>query len=299
MPSEQFNNMVQMFKMQRNAAPAGPINVVELRQGFEMLGQMMPAVEGVSITDIDVAGMPASRIEPEGASDDRVILYLHGGGYCIGSKNSHAPLVANLSKAAGVTAVLPEYRLGPEDPYPAAVDDAIAAYDWVLAQGYAPSKIAVAGESAGGGLTGALLVRLRDEGKALPSSATLISPWCDLTGLGEPTEAQLDTDFLRPEQIEFFTNSYAPVAEHRPDPTCSPGVADLTGLPPLLIQVGGKEILCGMGERMAARAKDAGVDVTLDVEPDMFHAWPLFAGALPESDEAIARIASFMKSRFS
>ncbi len=212
---------------------------------------------------------------------------------------SHAPLVANLAKAAGVTALLPEYRLAPEAAYPAAVDDALAAYEWVLAQGYAPSKIAVAGESAGGGLTGALLVRLRDEGKPLPSSATLISPWCDLTALGELTDAQVDVDFLRPEQIAFFTENYAPDSGRRADPCCSPGIADLSGLPPLLIQVGGQEILCGQGERMAARAKDSGVDVTLDVEPDMFHAWPLFAGALPEADEAIARIASFVSSRFS
>jgi acetyl esterase/lipase len=297
MPSDQFNNMVQMFKAQRLVP--GDATVESLRGGFEMLGQMMPPVEGVTFTDIDIAGMPASRITPDGAPDDRVILYLHGGGYCIGSKNSHGPLVANLAKASGVTAFLPEYRLAPEAPYPAAVDDAAAAYAWVLDQGYAPGRIAIAGESAGGGLTGALLVRLRDEGRPLPSSGTLISPWCDLQALGDLTEEQLDIDFLRPEDLELFATSYAPDAARRGEPQCSPGTADLSGLPPLHFEIGEHEILCGQGTRMASRAKDAGVDVTLEVEPGMFHAWPLFAGALPEADEAIARIAAFVNARFS
>jgi acetyl esterase/lipase len=297
MPSQQFENLVQMFKAQRGASST--VTVAEMRQNFDMLGQLMPPAEGVEVTETEIAAMPGVRLRPEGAPDDRAILYLHGGGYVIGSRVSHAPLVTNLAKAAGVTALLPEYRLAPEHPYPAAVEDAEVAYAWVLDQGYEPHKVAIAGESAGGGLAAALLLRLRDAGRPLPSSATLISPWCDLTGLGEMSDEALDIDFLRPEQIEMFTDNYTPDAARRTEPHCSPARADLSGLPPLLIQVGECEILCDMGRRLAAAAKDAGVDVTLEVEPHMFHAWPLFAGALPEADEAIARIASFVTARFS
>ena len=298
MPSEQFTGLVQMFKAQREAA-AGEVTIPQLRQNFDMLGQMLPAVEGVEITEATIGGLPGVRIAPEGAPEDRVILYLHGGGYCIGSRTSHGPLVANLAKAAGTVTLLPEYRLAPEAPHPAAVEDAEAAYRWVLDQGYAPERIAVGGESAGGGLTAALLVRAREAGLPMPSSATLISPWCDMTGLGDVSEEALDADFLRPETIEQFTANFVPdPAVHR-DPLCSPVYADLAGLPPLLIQIGEAEILCAMGRRLAAAAKDAGVDVTLEIEPHMFHAWTLFAGALPEADEAIARIASFVLARFS
>jgi acetyl esterase/lipase len=297
MPSPQFENLVQMFKAQRQGTVT--VTVPELRQGFDMLGQMMPRVDGVEVTELEIAGMPAARLTPRDAPEDRVVLYLHGGGYVIGSRVSHAPLVSNLAKASGITALLPEYRLAPEHPYPAAVEDAEVAYAWVLDQGYQPEDVAIAGESAGGGLVAALLLRLRDAGRPLPSSATLISPWCDLTGLGEVSDVALDVDFLRPEQIEMFTSSYVPDAARRSEPHCSPVSADLSGLPPLLIQVGECEILCDMGRRLAGAAKDAGVDVTLEVEQHMFHAWPLFAGALPEADEAIARVASFVQTRFS
>jgi acetyl esterase/lipase len=169
----------------------------------------------------------------------------------------------------------------------------------MLDQGYAPEKIAVAGESAGAGLTAALLVRNREAGLRQPSCAVLISPWCDLTGLGDVSDQALDVDFLRPEDLERFTAHYAPDAATRSDPVCSPGHADLSGLPPLLIQVGEAEILCDQGRRLAGAAKDAGVDVTLEVEPHMFHAWPLFAGALPEATEALARAAAFVRARIS
>lgn len=296
MASQQFENLVAMFRAQREAGAGTEVALAEQRQGFDMLGQMLPPVEGVTTTEIDIAGLPSVRIEPDGAPDDRVILYLHGGGYCLGSRGSHGPIVASLAKASGLLTLLPEYRLAPEHPYPAAVEDARAAYSWVLEQGFDPSRIALAGESAGGGLIGALLIALRDAGEPLPSSATLISPWCDLSALGEVSDEALDTDFLRPEQIEAFTARYAPDPAHRTEALCSPVVGDLSGLPPLLIQVGGREILCDQGRRLASRAKDAGVDVTLDLDPEMFHAWPLFAGALPEADEAVARIASFVRA---
>lgn len=297
MPSAEFDNLVQLFKAQRAAGPV-VLEVTQMRQSFDMLGQMMPAVEGVEISDIEIAGMHGARVAPGGALGDAAILYLHGGGYSIGSRTSHAPLVANLAKAAGVQAFLPEYRLGPEDPYPAAVDDAEAAYAWVLDQGIAPDRVTIAGDSAGGGLCAALLVRLRDAGEPMPACAVLISPWCDLEALGEVSDEAMDVDFLRPEQLEQFARWYAS-EDVRSEPCCSPVGADLSGFPPLLIQVGEAEILCDQGRRIAAAAKDAGVDVTLEVEPHMFHTWPLFAGALPEAAEAIARESAFIRARLS
>jgi acetyl esterase/lipase len=190
--------------------------------------------------------------------------------------------------------LLPEYRLAPEDPYPAAVQDARAAYEALL-DDHDPKHIAVAGESAGGGLTAALLVDLRDSDRPLPAAAAILSPWCDLTSLGEVSEVALDVDFLRPEALEVFVESYVASGDAT-EPLCSPVGADLCGLPPLLIQVGENEILLDMGRRIAAQAKDSGVDVTLEVEPGMFHAWHLFT-VLPEAQQSIARIASFFRDR--
>lgn len=286
-----------MLKAQREAAAGVRPTVEEFRTGFDLIGQMMPPVTGVQVKEVDVAGMPGVRLVPEGAPSDRVILYLHGGGYAIGSRTSHTPLVANLAKAARIEVVLPEYRLAPENPFPAAVDDALAAYQWVLDQGVAPERIVVAGESAGGGLTLALLVSLRDAKRPLPAAAVAISPWCDVSAIGEMTKEALEIDFLTPDALEQFAGWYADEAT-RKQPLCSPIFADLSGLPPLLIQAGECEILSDQDRRLAALAKDAGVDVMLEVEPGMFHAWPLFAGMLPEADEAIARIASFVRAKF-
>lgn len=291
MPSQEFENLVQMFRAQRtDAAPTIP----DLRTGFDMLGQMMPTAEGVTIEEIRLGGLPADRLTTTDADTKRVLLYLHGGGYCIGTRASHRPIASALAKAIGIVVLLPEYRLAPEAPFPAAVNDARIAYE-ALTKDVPPQRVAVAGESAGGGLTLALLISLRDAGLPLPAAAAVISPWCDLTGLGDVTQEQLDTDFLTPEVLEFFRDNYA-----KPDDCsqalCSPATADLTGLPPLLVQTGEREILLDQDRRLASQAKDCGVDVTLEVEPGMFHAWPLFT-VLPEAQASTARLASFLRDR--
>ena len=295
MPSEQFNNMVQMFKTQR-AAAAGEPNILELRQGFEMLAQLMPKAEA-DVAAVDANGVPSERISTDGADDARCILYLHGGGFCIGSLNTHRHVAAHLSRAAGTPVLLIDYRLAPENPYPAAVDDAKAAYRWLLDGGVEPRKLAIAGESAGGGLTVTLQIAARDEGLPLPAASAPHSPYADLADLGEVTEEALDIDFLRPEALDIFCSSYVGAAD-KTDPLLSPVNADLSGLPPMLIQAGGAEILCDTARRLAARAKDCGVDVTLEIEPGLFHAWQLFAGALPEAAESIARTGAFFKEHW-
>lgn len=294
MPSEQFNNIVQMFKAQRTET-VPPI--LEIRQGFELLGQMMPTVEGVTVEPLDVAGIPAERITAEGARTDRIVLYLHGGGYCIGSLGTHRHVAGHLSKAAQAPVLIIDYRLAPEHPFPAAVEDAKAAYRWLLEQSFEPNRIAITGDSAGGGLTVALQVALRDEGVPLPAASSPHSPYADLVELGEISDAALDLDYLRPETLQLFGDTY--LVDGDPKSTlASPVYADLTGLPPMLIQVGESEILLDTARRLAARAKDCGVDVTLEIEPEMFHAWHLFAGAIPEADETIARVGRFFQDRW-
>lgn len=293
MPSEAFDNLVSMFKAQRTGTvPPWP----DLRTNFDMLGQMVPVAEGVEVQPTTLAGMKAERLSVPIAPKEKVILYLHGGGYCIGSVDSHRPIAAALAAASKVTVVLPEYRLAPEDPFPAAVDDALAAYRALLEEGFAANDIVVGGESAGGGLTVALMIALRDAGGPLPAGAFLISPWCDMNGLGDVSPEALDVDFLRPEQIAAFTEAYIP--DGKIDALNSPATADLRGLPPLLIQGGEHEILVSQIRKLADKAKADGVDVTVDIASQMFHAWPLFA-MLPEAQEATAEIASFVSARLS
>lgn len=294
MASPEFENLVGMFKAQRGGdqAPAEP-SIAELRTGFDMLGAMMPIADGVQIGETKLAELVTDRLATPDADADRVLLYLHGGGYCIGTRASHRPVAAALAKATGVTVLLPEYRLAPEAPFPAAVDDARAIYEALL-ETYAPERIVIAGESAGGGLTAALLVNLRDDGRPMPAAAAVISPWCDLSALGDVSDEALETDFLRPEALSLFVDNYAPNTGDRSLPLCSPGTADLSGLPPLLVLAGGREILCDQDRRLAARAKECGVDVTLDVHPEMFHAWTLFT-VLPEAQASIDQIAAFLK----
>lgn len=293
MPSEQFTNLASMFKMQRGATPPAPPTPPDMRTGYDMIGQMMPPVDGVDRTSGDIGGVSVTRFSPADATG--TILYFHGGGYAIGSSTSHAPLAAKIAHASGAEVVFAEYRLAPEHPFPAGIDDAIAVYTGLLAETDA-SKIAIGGDSAGGGMTLALLTTARAQGLASAACAFLISPWCDMAELGSPSEEALDTDFLRPETLEQFAEWYG--APDRTDPRCSPIRGDLSGLPPLLIEVGEAEILCDQGVRLARVAKDAGVDVTLDVEPHMFHHWPVFT-SLPEADETIAKIASFVRSKLS
>jgi epsilon-lactone hydrolase len=290
MASPEFENLVQMFKAQRtDASPTIP----ELRVGFDMLGQMMPVAEGVRIEETTLAGLATDRLATADADAERVLLYLHGGGYCIGTRASHRPTAAAFAKATGITVLLPEYRLAPEARFPAAVDDARAVYEALL-ETYAAERIVLAGESAGGGLTAALLVNLRDDGRPLPAAAAVISPWCDLRSLGDVSDEALETDFLRPEALRVFTDNYAANEADRALPLCSPVAADLAGLPPLLVAAGGREILCDQDRRLAARATECGVDVTLDIEAEMFHAWTLFT-VLPEAQATIAKIAAFFR----
>ncbi|MGH7059860.1 MAG: alpha/beta hydrolase [Stellaceae bacterium] len=249
----------------------------------------------VSTIALDAGGVPADRVTAPGSRADRHILYLHGGAFCAGSPQLYRNLTWRLAGAAGATALVPDYRLAPEYPFPAALDDATRAYDWLLADGADPRRIAVAGDSAGGGLVFSLLLRLRDSGRPLPVAAAALSPWTDLALTGASLKGNTAKDpLLDARQLPRVTRWYLDGADPR-QPAASPVYGDCRGLPPVLIQVGSDEILHDDAVRMAERMRAGGAEATLEIWPRMPHVWQLFAGILPEARRAIVRIGEFLR----
>lgn len=242
----------------------------------------------------DVHGIPGEWVSGRNVSGDGAILYLHGGGYVIGSIDTHRGLAARLSMAANARVLVVDYRLAPEHPFPAAVDDALTAYRWLLEAGFDASNLAVAGDSAGGGLTVAALIAARNAGLPRPGAAVCISPWVDMEALGESMQTKADADpMVQKAGILRMAGFYLGDADPR-DPLAAPMHADLSGLPPLLIQVGSAETLLSDSIRLADKAREDGVAVTLEESSDMIHVWHLFAPMLSEGQEAIERAGAFI-----
>lgn len=303
MASQEAENMKQLLIMFREATLNQPIETLDVVQTRTMaetaMGMVGTMPEGVEVTDIVAGGVPALSIVPAGAADDRVLLYLHGGAYVMLSSRSHLKLTAHLAVAAGCRAVSIDYRMAPEHPHPAAVTDAVAAYRWLLEQGYAANRIAISGDSAGGGLTLATLVALREQGLPQPACAVPISPWTDLEGTGASMTTNVERDLLIPPQgmprvVEMFL-----AGGDTRDPLASPLHADFRGLAPLYVQVGGDEVLLDDSTRVVVKAAHAGGDVRLDVFPEMQHVFQAAVGMLPEADDAVARIGAYLRDRFS
>jgi epsilon-lactone hydrolase len=260
-----------------------------------VLFKEFPSAPQVKCEPVSAGGVKAEWITAPNAAADRAILYLHGGGYIMGSINTHRELIARLSKAAQARILALDYRLAPEHPFPAPVEDTTAAYRWMLAQGLKASRIAVAGDSAGGGLTVAALVAFREAGLPMPAAGIPISPWVDLEAIGESMKSRASQDpIVRPEMIREIANVYL-AGQNPRSPLAAPLYADLHGLPPLLIHVGDAEALLDDSRRLADRAKAAGVNVTLEVWPEMPHVWHLFAHFLPEGQRAIDRAGEFVR----
>jgi acetyl esterase/lipase len=287
--------------------PSDELEIVkELLRGFDMASSSLEerraimestagsVAEGTAVEAVDAGGVPAEWvIAPD--VDDRVILYLHGGAYHLGSLATSRRGTSLLSAAARAKVLNVGYRLAPEHPFPAAVVDAVSAYRW-LCSSTAPARVAVAGDSSGGGLALATLVALRDAGDPLPAAGVAISPVTDLGATGESMSARADVDLLiRPAGVKEAADMYLAGQDPR-HPHASPLYADLAGLPPLLIQVGDAEVLLDDSTRFAARTEGAGVDVTLEVWPEMPHVWHSFAGVLPEADAANARIGEWLRA---
>ena len=293
MSKEQLATIVEMLRSQPLMQPS----VEEMRAHLELMGQGFPVAPDVRCERVSAGGVPAEWVAAPGAAQDRVILYLHGGGYAIGSIDSHRAMAAGLSSAAQARVLVIGYRLAPEHPFPAAVEDSTAAYRWLLRQGIAPSRVVVAGDSAGGGLTVATLVALRDAKDPLPAAGVCISPWVDMEASGESMTTKAAEDpMIQREILQWFAALYVRDADRRA-PLASPIYADLSGLPPLYVLVGTAETLLDDAVRLAERARKAGVQVTLEPWDGMIHVWPAFAPMLDEGQEAIEKIGDFVRAR--
>ena len=242
--------------------PADSLTTAERRAQYERAEKVFPIPPEVKVERVTVPVAPAEWLRPPAAAAGRVVLYLHGGGYVIGSPRSHRHLAAAIAGAAGASALSLEYRLAPEDPFPAAVDDAVAAYRWLLEQGASPDHMVIAGDSAGGGLTIATLVALRDASVRLPAGCVCISPWVDLTCSGGSYQTKAAVDpIVRKAGVEEMARAYLGATDPR-TALASPLFADLRGLPPLLIHVGSDEVLLDDAIQLADRANAAGVPTT-------------------------------------
>ncbi len=266
------------------------------REGLEQLGKMAKIPKDVIIESVNAGGVPAEWISAPNALNDLVILYLHGGGYAAGSIKSHEGLAAEVSRESKARVLLIDYRLAPEHVFPAAIVDSTKAYRWLISkEGMLPNNVIIGGDSAGGGLTIATLVKLRDEGDKLPAGAFCLSPWTDLANTGETIQTNADKDpFVSPTELEEMSKLYSG-NKNAKDPLISPLYADLSGLPPLLIQVGTAEILLDDSRRVADRAIEAGVDVQLEIWEDMIHVFAAFGQWAPEGKEGIEQIGKFIQ----
>ena len=289
------NELQMIIDTLRSTPKLADLSIKEQRAQMEVSLTQFQLPTDVHCEPVNAGGVPAEWITTPGAVAERVIYYLHGGGYVMGSVNTHREMVSRLSRAANARVLILNYRLAPENPFPAAVDDSTTAYRWLLSIGVDPTQLVIAGDSAGGGLTVAALVALRDAGEPLPRAGVCISPWVDLECLGESMATKADIDpMVTRDSVLMLAKAYLGDANPR-TPLASPLYADLAGLPPLLIQVGTTEALFDDAKRLADRARAAGVDVILEPWDDMIHVWHLFAAILPEGQQAIDRIGEFVR----
>ncbi|MFZ5879322.1 MAG: alpha/beta hydrolase [Chloroflexota bacterium] len=248
----------------------------------------------IPVERIDIDGLPAAWIRPVDAEDEKVIIHLHGGGYVTGFIDSHLMMCVPMAKALKRKMLLPEYRLAPANPFPAALEDALKTYRWLLAQGTDACDIVLSGDSAGGGLALATALALRDAGDPLPAALICISPWADLTnrGASHAANAQVES-VLRTDVLNKWASFYTDTS-NLTNPFVSPVYADFHGLPPLLIQVGSDEILLDDSLTLAQRAQADGVDVSLRVWDELWHAWPVLGDLIPESGMAFEEMREFV-----
>ncbi len=280
----------------KRANPYTPDQTVEeLRRQTEDNARLLPLPRGVRTTEIEANAVPAEWIRMPDVDEDRVFMFIHGGGYYRGSVAASRATVAHISAAAGAKGFSIDYRLAPEHPFPAAVEDAHAAYRWLLAEGFDAANVVVGGISAGGGLTLALLLAVRDAGEPLPAGAVPMSAWTDLAQSGESFRTKADVDpSISKAYLDRMAGYYLAGTDPR-TPLASPLYANLSGLPPLLVQVGSAETMLDDSTKLAERARAAGVDATLQIWEDMIHGWHGNAHVLPEAREAIGRIGAFFR----
>lgn len=289
---------IQIDRTLRGSGPVAAGSIEDLRAGFRALMATMIVPEGITTAATTLGSRPALLVEPVSRRHDGTILYFHGGAHVIGSPETALSLTGNLVVRTGMRAISVDYRLAPEHPFPAAIEDTVAAYRALLDGGADPAGIAFAGDSAGGGLTVTTCLAARDAGLPLPAAIVAFSPGFDQTrtGASMDTRAGLDPIFTR-ESLGLLSAHYL-AGQHPNQPLLSPAVrADLTGFPPMLLQAGTNEVLLDDSTRLAARAREAGVDVVLDITADVPHVFQSYAGVLDEADEALDRAALFLTQK--
>ena len=278
------------------SAKPRPVGWAERRQRVDEVGSVWPVAADITCETVDVDGVPGEWSIAPGSDSARVLMFFHGGGYCSGSILSHRRMVTEAGRAGRVRTLAVGYRLAPEHPFPAALEDATTAWRCLRKQGIAAKHIAIGGDSAGGGLTVALLNRLRDAGEELPACGWLVSPWTDLTMSGATFAAKDSVDpLIHKDYLQELADAYLPAGMNPKDPRASVLFADIKGLPPLLIQVGSDETLLDDATRFAAAAGAADVFVALEIWPHMIHAWPLWNARLAPGRRALESAGAFLR----
>ena len=278
-------------------ATAPPVTLAEQRASLDDMLGALPVADGVEVEVVEAAGRRAEWHRPADATD-HALLYLHGGGYRLGSIEAYRGLCSNLAVALGAPVLAFDYRLAPEHPFPAAVDDAVAGFGWLVAQGIDASRLAIAGDSAGGGLTVAALVALRDQGRAQPAAAAALSPWADLTMTAESYDRNADFDpYVDRGDARFAAGDYLGDTDPT-DPWASPAHADLTGIAPLLVQMSSHEILADDAVALTQAVARARGEIVVELWPEMTHVWHVMAPMVPEAVEALERVAAFIRRRW-
>ncbi|MGE0337429.1 MAG: alpha/beta hydrolase [Gammaproteobacteria bacterium] len=277
------------------ANPQMPLE--DLRDMLEKCGDLARDPGGVDYLEAEADGVPCLWAVPRGCREDRVLLALHGGGCVTGSRFSHRKMFAHLAKAVGCRALIVDYRRAPENPHPAQVDDSLKCYQWLLGQGIKPHHIATVGDSAGGNLCTTVVLAARDRKLPLPAAVMPLSPWYDMEATAKSFETNAKVERLISREMslgmsQLFIGSTSPK-----DPLVNPLYADFKGFPPLYIQVGGFEAILDDSLRVAERAKAAGVDCRCDVYPEMQHVFQFMAGKAPEADDAISKLAAWVKPK--
>ena len=294
MTATQLDGLVNLL---RSRAVPPDYDVAQSRARFEKTAVFLGGAPDAKCEKVDAGGVPAEWVMAPGCDTGRAILYLHGGGYAIGSLNTHRRLAYDISAASAARVLLIDYRLAPEHPFPAAIDDAAAAWRWLLQQGFAANRLAIAGDSAGGGLTIATLVNLRDKKLGLPACAVAISPWVDLEGLGNSLTTRSAQDpMVQKDGLLWMAKMYLNGKDPK-TPLAAPLHADLKGLPPTLVQVGTAETLLDDAIRIAEKMHAAGVDARLAIWPNQLHVFPLFAPILSEGRDGCIEIGTFIRSK--
>ncbi|WP_268798740.1 alpha/beta hydrolase [Pseudomonas huanghezhanensis] len=266
----------------------------EQRKAYEQVLSTHPIPAGITSHDVDMGGVPGKVVVPEALEGNRILLFIHGGGYVGGSSTGYLGLAGHFAKLLGAKVYLPDYRLAPEHPFPAPIDDTLASYRWLLDQGHDPKSIVFSGDSAGGAMVVSVMVKARNAGLPLPAGGAALSPWANLEHTGasidnrnglDPQASRLGLTLL----AKAFLNGTLPT-----DPDASPVFADVRGLPPILVQIGENEVMLSDAMRLATHLGENRVRVSLEVWPGMFHVWHMFAAVLPEGMQAVKNAALFL-----